>query len=302
MAESPRQEADGSTNASGKDASVECPTCGRTDFKSEMGVKQHHGKIHGESLSKATVECGVCGDKFRKQKYDIEKDDNHYCSMECLHESKRNGVELECEICEDIFRVAKHREDTARVCSNECRGELTGRILSGINPYEYTCKRCGHDFKSQAKDRIYCSKECHNKSMEDQVETECANCAGVLFRVRSQYELSDKHFCDFDCRREWMGENWVGEDNPQYINGGHQYRGSNWPEQRLKALRRDQARCQSCGVAESKKQRGHHVHHIVPYRKFDSWQEANELSNLVTLCESCHQRWEGIELKPQLTR
>jgi len=295
-------EADSSTQSDGKDSSVECPTCGRTDFKSEMGVKQHHGKIHGESLSKEDVECGVCGDEFPKRKCDIEKDDNHYCSMGCLHESKRNGVELECEMCGDIFRVGKSREDTARVCSDACRGKLVGEMRSGINPYEYVCDYCGEDFKSQAKDRVYCSKECHNKSMVDKVDTSCAECGCCLVRWRSQYEYNERHFCDYDCRSEWMGKNWVGENNPLYINGTNAYRGNNWSQQRLKALKRDQARCQSCGVLESEKDRGHHVHHIVPYRKFDSYEKANELSNLVTLCESCHQRWEGIELKPQLTR
>jgi len=299
MAESPRQEADSSTDASGKDTSVECPTC-ECVYDTERGMKQHHARAHGESLSGVEVECDICSEVFRKQRSRVESDEADYCSMSCKKESERNGSYNTCEVCGDSFYTRGGRD--AKTCSKDCRVRFVGDKLSGINPYEYTCDLCGENFKSEEKDRVYCSKECHNKSMEDQVQAECANCGDVVTRRRYQYEHCNRHFCDFDCRREWMGENWVGEDNPQYINGKNQYRGNSWYRQRLKALRRDQARCQSCAVPESKKDRGHHVHHIVPYRKFDSWREANELSNLVTLCESCHQKWEGIELKPQLMR
>jgi DEAD/DEAH box helicase domain-containing protein len=34
------------------------------------------------------------------------------------------------------------------------------------------------------------------------------------------------------------------------------------------------------------------VHHKIPFRTFASYQQANQLSNLVTLCPSCHRRAE----------
>jgi 5-methylcytosine-specific restriction endonuclease McrA len=36
-----------------------------------------------------------------------------------------------------------------------------------------------------------------------------------------------------------------------------------------------------------------HVHHIIPLREFDEPEEANTLSNLVTVCTSCHGEVEG---------
>jgi DEAD/DEAH box helicase domain-containing protein len=74
--------------------------------------------------------------------------------------------------------------------------------------------------------------------------------------------------------------------------------GPDWPRQRDRARARDGYRCRHCGVPEGgqtlspSKGRAHHVHHIVPFRLCDSHQQANRLSNLVTLCPRCHGRAE----------
>jgi DEAD/DEAH box helicase domain-containing protein len=66
--------------------------------------------------------------------------------------------------------------------------------------------------------------------------------------------------------------------------------GPNWSEQRDRARARDGYRCQHCGVPEGR--HAHHVHHKVPFRTFASYQQANQTSNLVTLCSRCHRRAE----------
>jgi DEAD/DEAH box helicase domain-containing protein len=66
--------------------------------------------------------------------------------------------------------------------------------------------------------------------------------------------------------------------------------GPNWSEQRARARERDGYRCQHCDLPEDK--HSHHVHHKVPFRTFASVQQANHLSNLVTLCRRCHRRAE----------
>jgi DEAD/DEAH box helicase domain-containing protein len=67
--------------------------------------------------------------------------------------------------------------------------------------------------------------------------------------------------------------------------------GPGWPAQRDQARARDSYRCQSCGLAEQG--RAHHVHHKIPFRTFVSPQQANQLSNLVTLCPRCHRQAES---------
>jgi len=67
--------------------------------------------------------------------------------------------------------------------------------------------------------------------------------------------------------------------------------GANWKAQRNAARARDDFRCQFCGLPESGK--AHHVHHKTPFRSFASYEAANRLENLVTLCPTCHIRAES---------
>ncbi|MBW6513888.1 MAG: DEAD/DEAH box helicase [Candidatus Syntrophosphaera sp.] len=62
--------------------------------------------------------------------------------------------------------------------------------------------------------------------------------------------------------------------------------GKDWPAISAAARQCDKYLCQHCGLPESEAQ--HHVHHIVPFRKFASAEEANQLANLATLCQRCH--------------
>jgi DEAD/DEAH box helicase domain-containing protein len=77
--------------------------------------------------------------------------------------------------------------------------------------------------------------------------------------------------------------------NGMWRNDPNNY-GASWAKQRDRARARDDYRCQVCGTAEQ--DRAHHVHHKSPFRQFDSPIIANHLSNLVTLCPSCHRRVE----------
>jgi len=74
-------------------------------------------------------------------------------------------------------------------------------------------------------------------------------------------------------------------------NSAPNYYGANWPAQRDAARARDQYRCQFCGLLEG--DHSHHVHHLQPFRTFASYETANRLENLVTLCPSCHIRAES---------
>lgn len=73
--------------------------------------------------------------------------------------------------------------------------------------------------------------------------------------------------------------------------------GDNWPEQRRKALERDDHTCQKCGY----KGRGtgklrtvfvHHRRKIAWYANSSTrvvdYEAANNLDNLITLCNKCH--------------
>ncbi len=93
---------------------------------------------------------------------------------------------------------------------------------------------------------------------------------------------------------------WI-EMNPQSIqlltnlnlwSGKPNNYGPNWDQQRKLARQRDQFTCQLCGAAE--KDIPHHVHHIVPFRQFPTYELANRLENLITLCPACHHKAESV--------
>lgn len=82
-----------------------------------------------------------------------------------------------------------------------------------------------------------------------------------------------------------------GSLNPAWKGGYEPYYGPNWHEQRRKALIRDNFTCQRCfGKRDGRLE----VHHIVPFRLFRSYIEANRLENLLTHCIRCHREveWE----------
>ncbi|MBW8009693.1 MAG: DEAD/DEAH box helicase [Chloroflexi bacterium] len=68
--------------------------------------------------------------------------------------------------------------------------------------------------------------------------------------------------------------------------------GSSWKQQKNAARERDNFTCQNCGEVEDG--RAHDVHHKIPFRAFASFEEANRLENLVTLCRPCHRRAESV--------
>jgi len=78
-----------------------------------------------------------------------------------------------------------------------------------------------------------------------------------------------------------------GKEHPLYTEEKKTCRGANWEEQRMKCLIRDNFTCQKCG--KTNEDITLDVHHIKYYHTFKGdWKLANELSNLVVYCKSCH--------------
>lgn len=70
-----------------------------------------------------------------------------------------------------------------------------------------------------------------------------------------------------------------------WLNFQNDY-GPGWKRYKDLIRKRDDFTCQKCGIHEDKS--AHHVHHIKPYKLFESMELANHPSNLMTLCASCH--------------
>lgn len=135
--------------------------------------------------------------------------------------------------------------------------------------------------------------------MRKRESLKCEWC-GQDYRVK-QHEATSSRFCSQDCLIEWRSEKYRGEDHPNWSGGYEHYYGPNWGDQAEKARRRDQYRCQDCGITEpehlDKHGRKQPVHHITPIREFHDdgdldHEAANDLNNLITLCDNCHPKWE----------
>lgn len=96
-----------------------------------------------------------------------------------------------------------------------------------------------------------------------------------------------------------------GAENPRF-KGGERYYGPNWDEQREQRIEYDNHECQRCGMKREEHReefRGDiHVHHIKPKNEFLDgseldWEEANAMSNLITLCQDCHYLMEGLPIQ-----
>lgn len=62
--------------------------------------------------------------------------------------------------------------------------------------------------------------------------------------------------------------------------------GPEWNKYKDLIRKRDNYSCQNCGIQENNS--AHHIHHKKPIKLFESIEEANHPSNLVTLCAKCH--------------
>jgi len=119
----------------------------------------------------------------------------------------------------------------------------------------------------------------------------CKVCGNEFYTVKSK----DSHYCSTEC---WLStkkfkESCVsGKDHPNWRGGiSKEPYGNDWTNDlRSKVRKRDNYECQFCGMTQSAHKSIYneklHVHHIDKNKKNIS------LNNLITLCHTCHIRWE----------
>jgi len=195
-------------------------------------------------------------------------------------------MKIKCEVCGNPF--VSHREKSrkqSRFCSWACRIKSKDKHI--------TCLECGIVFRVPASiKKRFCSRKCanvynhKNKPSKKSIFT-CDWCKKEF----TEWTYRKPKFCSNKCKSEYGGSiRGIQLYKPERIIG----RGMNWKKQAKLARIRDDYTCQVCGkngwIDKFKVQ----VHHIIPYRLFNGdWEKANDLSNLVSLCPSCHPRVEA---------
>ncbi|WP_254522917.1 HNH endonuclease [Natrinema caseinilyticum] len=237
---------------------MDCPTCGKS-LACRRGMRQHHTKVHGEPLPNRTC-CG-CGIDF----YDPK--------------ARR-------EYCDDC---------------NPNGGENNGNWKDATETSK--CRSCGSTFSfyPSSKDGVYCADcvEAADGLLPDNPSTKgervtvgCRSCGSDLeVRPARLDEQKRGFFCDLECYGEWLSENVVGPDHHQWEGGPIEY-GRTWWRIRRRALERDRYECQHCGKGRAELERNPDVHHLQPVRSFENPEDAHTMTNVVSLCRSCHRRAE----------
>ena len=126
-------------------------------------------------------------------------------------------------------------------------------------------------------------------TQSDPVSVRCTQC-GKRTSVPRWFEKEglELHFCDDRCQRRWREDH----RSDVQLKGRPTYRGGNWSTVARTIRERDGYRCRTCGTSEESLGRQLDVHHVVPFRAFESAERANHPDNLVSVCPSCHKRTE----------
>ena len=202
---------------------------------------------------------------------------------------KEDVEEQYCKNCnEKIPRRKKEnpkRYEKRVFCSPECHRDWRkeNSEYDTRRGDKKTCEYCGDVFYSFREEAMYCSRRCAYDDRDGKSEIECDNCGKCFVETDYKVEHNEHNFCSSECSRDYFR----GENHYNWKGGRNKYRGEYWNEVRKEILNRDNFECQNCGVEENLQ-----VHHKIPFDEFESSEEANELSNLVTLCLSCHMKAE----------
>lgn len=269
-----------SSDSSPSDKTFPCLECDKV-YESHQGLSYHYKTTECDG-----PECPECGDSHFVSKHGLARHygrthDGHYS----VHERLMDAA---------WFREKYHKE-----------GYSTADIADLVG-----CARCvaqtwkdRHGIKTNTDHKSRGCGEDNPTWVDNMYEVECDYCGETTEVIKQRLERGEHNFCDNECMSRWKSENWVGDNNPLHTGGPAKY-GPNWKEQRAKAWKRDQYRCQRCMRSEAElgeKPAAHHIRKIKKFKaKYDApeWYErGNRLDNLLCLCRSCHPKWEGIPLR-----
>ena len=206
-----------------------------------------------------------------------------------------------CDWCGATFHAKRTDRDWShQFCSRKCYALWRrAQPLAARKRTQLTCANCGTkfikwDYRIQKGRKDFCSRACCNEWQRKQVDTNritqtCAICGKPFQVLKSLLRLrpNSGKYCSKRCGAQAASNRMRGAGNPNWKDG-ISYESTKlyrrfWHQAR-KARKRDNYTCQICGSTE----RPQVVHHIKRVGSFQQPEQAHKLSNLVTLCRSCH--------------
>lgn len=218
-------------------------------------------------------QCQQCGKLFTPSD---KKPNQKFCCRECWRQSLVTRVDKVCPRCGQTFSVQIGQANRRKYCSSECRKDQVKK----------NCTYCGTEFSikaSHADRRECCSRYC---AMKLRAIRGTAPMTGKHRKLSTRQKVSEG-------LKRYYAKNPQGHWNFKGV-GYNEYRGNwgEWQKTKRQIRKRDNFTCQACGLHERDSDKRHSVHHVIPFREFTDWREANHPSNLVALCQSCHMKVE----------
>lgn len=178
-------------------------------------------------------------------------------------------------------RPVEHEAGRGRYCSRRCAGLVSGKAkLAKRSVYE------ANSGSFKAGEHLNTN---HPRWVEP-IRFTCEFCgSGFELKPWVVRQNGGARFCSKQCRSRYRSVFMSGSNAPDYVGGKLTYRGPDWIEARTVVIVDQKGACAHCGKFLGKKLP---VHHIKPFREFETSGEANVRSNLVGLCQSCHMKAE----------
>lgn len=163
----------------------DCPTCGK-ECETENGMKNHHAKIHGESLVLEEYECEWCGEIFENYPSQQKLSNKSFCSNDCRGKWQSEQYELEG--------------------NPGCLGTV-----------EVGCRRCGN-IRELPKGRAFSEYGDHGYDLEDQHEIQsCIACRGeVEYQNRIPFGNEWEETSNLIRERDGNQCQWCGVSNKEH--------------------------------------------------------------------------------------
>jgi 5-methylcytosine-specific restriction endonuclease McrA len=231
--------------------------------------------------------CGCGGQRWRYGKEKPPKEHRYIHG----HNTDKTKVQAFCDFCHESIEVPQYLFAKCKhhFCSHACAGKYKRGQIAVV------CPQCGKSFTvipariEKATEPICCSVECLHA--RHTIETSCAQCGKPVHRGISNSHGYKHFFCSRECQHVYQGIHCRGPNHPRWLHGGPIDYGPAWPAAKRAALNRDRKTCQWCG---SKEKGRLNVHHLRPFKTFTDPLDAHDLTNLITLCDSCHSKAEKI--------
>ncbi len=204
--------------------------------------------------------CAFCGKDIKVHRWRLERFGEHNVFCSRLHQKAQQSRKalrtFSCEYCETTFQIQGSRKQGKHIfCSLSCAAKF-----NQPNP------------------------------SKPKISVQCDWCHREYEIYPSKHKINRHFYCSLACRAKYI----MGTNNPAFRSGWGRKReyANNWKSQRQATIKRDNGCCQVCHKIP-KKQRYLHVHHIVPAYIFNGdWVSANNLTNLISLCGTCHKKAE----------